>query len=112
MLLNALHILQCGTACAGRNYLVQALCCGTEQWLLMVSPFGRFVAHIAACDYHVNCDFLSSLMPWQHPWPRWSKSQLRWRETSVGVPSAPFLSTQGLACPEVIKVHTLCLGHQ
>lgn len=42
MLLNALHILQCGTACAGRNYLVQALCCGTQLWLLMVLPFERF----------------------------------------------------------------------
>lgn len=48
MRLNALHILQCGAACARRNYPVQALHCCTEQWLLIVLLFGKFVALIGA----------------------------------------------------------------
>lgn len=48
MLLNALRILQCGAACAGRNYPVQASHRGTEHWRLMVSLFGKFVALIGA----------------------------------------------------------------
>lgn len=48
MLLNALRILQCGAACTGRNYPVQALHRGTERWFLMVLLFGKFVALIGS----------------------------------------------------------------